>query len=77
MSNAQMSHALIKKTCRLTEKAQSMLEMVFEKMKLSARSYDRIIKVARTIADLDRSEDINDKHIGEAIQLRNDMGTEI
>ena len=75
--NAQMSHALIKKTCRLTEKAQSMLEMVFEKMKLSARSYDRIIKVARTIADLDCSDDINDKHIGEAIQLRNDMGTEI
>ena len=45
-------------------------------MNLSARSYDRIIKVARTIADLDGAENIDAKHIGEAVQLRNDIGLE-
>ena len=68
---------MIKKFCKLTTNAQSMLEMVFEKMKLSARSYDRIIKVSRTIADLDHSDVINERHIGEAIQLRNDLGIEL
>ena len=75
--NAQMNHSMIKKFCKLTTNAQSMLEMVFEKMKLSARSYDRIIKVSRTIADLDHSDVINERHIGEAIQLRNDLGIEL
>jgi magnesium chelatase family protein len=72
--NGQMAHSLLKKTCHLTDKAQLLLEMVFKKMNLSARSYDRIIKVARTIADLDHSADIKDCHVAEAVQLRNDVG---
>ena len=75
--NAQMTHALIRKLCPLTERAQSMLEQVFKKMHMSARSYDRIIKVSRTIADLDHSEVIAEQHIGEAIQFRNDVGLDL
>jgi len=72
--NAQMSHAMLRKTCHLTTGAQNLLGLVFKKMNLSARSYDRIIKVSRTVADLDQSGDIQDRHIAEAIQLRNDVG---
>lgn len=72
--NAQMNHATLQKTCPLSDGAQKLLEQVFSKMKLSARSYDRIIKVGRTIADLDRSDIIEDRHIAEAVQLRNDLG---
>jgi magnesium chelatase family protein len=72
--NAQMNHAALQKTCVLTESAKKLLEQVFSKMKLSARSYDRIIKVGRTIADLDKSANIEDRHIAEAVQLRNDLG---
>ena len=68
--NAQMSHAMIKSYCKLTAKAQDMLGLVFEQMRLSARAYDRIIKVAQTIADLDN---IEDKHIAEAVQYRNNF----
>ena len=72
--NAQMSHAIIHKECPLPEEAQKLLEQAFQRLMLSARSYDRIIKVARTIADLAGDEDISAVHIAEAIQLRNDMG---
>jgi magnesium chelatase family protein len=72
--NAQMNHAALQKTCVLTESAKKLLEQVFSKMKLPARSYDRIIKVGRTIADLDKSANIEDRHIAEAVQLRNDLG---
>ena len=58
---------------KLTAKAQDMLKIVFEQMRLSARAYDRIIKVAQTIADLDNSEYIEDKHIAEAVQYRNNF----
>lgn len=73
--NAQMKHRHIKKTCVLTSMAQSILEQVFTKMGLSARSYDRIIKVARTIADLDHSETITDRHVAEAVQLRSNINS--
>lgn len=75
--NAQMNHASIQKFCPLTDTAQSMLEQVFKKMHMSARSYDRIIKVSRTIADLDKSDMITERHIGEAIQFRNDVGLDL
>ena len=72
--NAQMNHAMLQKTCPLTDMAQHLLEQVFKQKNLSARSYDRIIKVSRTVADLDGSEHIEDRHVAEAIQLRNDIG---
>lgn len=68
--NAQMSHAIIKKLCRITDTAQGLMELAFQEKGLSARSYDRIIKVAQTIADLDEADVIDTKHMAEAIQLR-------
>lgn len=68
--NAQMGHKILKKTCKLTDVAQDILAQVFDTMHLSARSYDRIIKVAQSIADLDESDIINERHIAEAVQLR-------
>ena len=76
--NAQMNHAMLQSLCTMTDKAEKLLKDVFETKKLSARSYDRIIKVGRTIADLDGgTEFISDKHIGEAIKLRNDLDLDI
>ncbi len=72
--NAQMNHAMLKRFCPLSKDAQSMLEMAFHRFHLSARSYDRIIKVARTISDLDTQMEILPRHIAEAIQLRHDVG---
>lgn len=69
--NAQMSHALIKKLCFLTKGAQDMLRTIFDQLKLSARSYDRLIKVSRTIADLESSSTVTDRHIAEALQFKN------
>ena len=75
--NAQMSHAVLKKTCPLSDNAQKLLEQAFDKMNMSARSYDRIIKVARTIADLAQEDEITEQHVAEAIQLRNDIGLDL
>ena len=72
--NAQMNHALLQKICILKPQARQLLEQAFKNLNLSARSYDRIIKVAQTIADLDHAETIEAVHVAEAIQLRNDMG---
>ncbi|MBR6012871.1 MAG: YifB family Mg chelatase-like AAA ATPase [Selenomonadaceae bacterium] len=72
--NAQMNHAMVQEFCNLTDDAEKKLKDVFETKKLSARSYDRIKKVGRTIADLDsNSEFITAKHISEAVMLRNDL----
>lgn len=68
--NAKMTSALTRKYCVLSESASKTLELSFEKLGLSARAYDKILKVARTIADLDKSENIENKHILEAIQYR-------
>ena len=69
-----MTHALIQKLCTLDPAAEELLKDVFETKKLSARSYDRIIKVGRTIADLDGGADlITPRHIAEAIKLRSDF----
>jgi magnesium chelatase family protein len=72
--NAQMNHAMLKRECRMTREAKDLLAQAFQRLLLSARSYDRIIKVARTIADLAELERLMGHHIAEAIQLRNDIG---
>lgn len=75
--NAQMNHAMLQELCTITPAAKELLKNVFESKKLSARSYDRIIKVGRTIADLDNNAaEISDKHIAEAIKLRNELDFE-
>ena len=68
--NAQMSHKHIRLACKVSSGAQNILKGAFDKMGLSARAYDRIIKVARTIADLAESETIGEMHIAEAIHYR-------
>lgn len=69
-SNFQLTPKLIEKYCTLDKQGKKILEMAFEKMGLSARAYGRILKVARTIADLDEKESIQTTHIAEAIQYR-------
>ena len=56
--------------CELDEESAGLMKQAFEAMGLTARSYDRILRVARTIADLDGSENIGPQHIAEAIQYR-------
>ncbi len=68
--NSQLTPKMIKKYCRLDAGEQSLLEEAFLKMNLSARAYHRILKVARTIADLEHSERITTRHISEAICYR-------
>lgn len=68
--NAQMTTTDIRKWCILDEAGDKILKGAFESMGLSARGYDRILRVARTIADLDESENIKPQHIAEAIQFR-------
>ncbi|MCE5284540.1 MAG: hypothetical protein LLG02_01645 [Pelosinus sp.] len=69
--NSQMAHRHLKTTCPMTSEAEAILKQAFASMSLSGRGYDRIIKVARTIADLGQSEKITGQHIAEAIQFRN------
>lgn len=69
-SNSELTPKLIDKYCKLDEKGKQILENAFNKLKLSARAYGRILKVARTIADLDGTQNIEVKHIAEAIQYR-------
>lgn len=76
-ANAEMGQAVLKETCQLSREAERLLKQAFDVMQLSARSYARIIKVARTIADLDKSLIIEAKHVGEAVSLRNDIGMNI
>ncbi|WP_339834043.1 YifB family Mg chelatase-like AAA ATPase [uncultured Flavobacterium sp.] len=68
--NAQMSSKQVRQYCELSEASLQMLKTAMERLNLSARAYDRILKVARTIADLEASESVNSNHIGEAIQYR-------
>lgn len=70
-SNAQLSAGMLSEFCSIDEQASSILKMAFEKMGLSARAHSRILKVARTIADLAGEPDIKAEHIAEAIQYRN------
>jgi len=68
--NAQMDSKLLKEICDIDEAGSKMLRVAMDKLKLSARAYDRILKVARTIADLDNSASIKTEHLAEAIQYR-------
>ena len=68
--NAQMGASQIRKYCVTDDAAQGLLRAAYDKMGMSARGYDRIMRVARTIADLDESEIITAKHVAEAIQYR-------
>ena len=68
--NAQMSPNMVRKICIITDSGQALLKQAMEKLGLSARAYDRILKVARTIADLAESEEIKLEHLAEAIHFR-------
>ncbi|MEX0769976.1 MAG: ATP-binding protein, partial [Balneolaceae bacterium] len=69
-SNAQMTTKMARKICRPEAKSQAMMKRAMSVLGLSARAYDRILKVSRTIADLDHSEEIKSHHVAEAIQYR-------
>ena len=68
--NAKMDSALTRKYCIMTTAAANILRLSFDKLGLSARAYDKVLRVARTIADLDGSDVIDTKHIAEAVQYR-------
>jgi magnesium chelatase family protein len=69
--NAMMETTLIRKYCELDVAGQNTIKMAVERLGLSARAYDRILKVSRTIADLGGSENILSRHLAEAINYRN------
>jgi magnesium chelatase family protein len=68
--NAQMDSKMLKQLCEVDDAGHNLLRNAMSKLKLSARAYDRILKVARTIADLDNSASIQTHHLAEAIQYR-------
>jgi magnesium chelatase family protein len=69
-SNSQLPPKLLRKLCNLDEAGERTLELAMRKLGLSARAHDRILKVARTIADLDNAEAVSAKHLAEAVQYR-------
>ena len=69
--NAQMSERMIHQFCEPDEASLNMLRMAMERLHLSARAYNRILKVARTIADIEGTEHVQSHHIAEAIGYRN------
>ncbi|MDD3023804.1 MAG: YifB family Mg chelatase-like AAA ATPase [Syntrophomonadaceae bacterium] len=68
--NSEMRPADVKKFCKLDEESERLLKNVFDRLQMSARAHDRILKVARSIADLEQSENIKMQHLGEALQYR-------
>ena len=70
-ANGDLTPAMIRKYCVLDDAAQEVMKNAFEKMGLSARGYDRILRVARTVADMNASEKIKKEHVAQAVQMRN------
>jgi len=68
--NARMATHHLKQHCKLTHDSQELIRVAMQELNLSARAYDRILKVSRTIADLDDKIDISPEHVSEAIQYR-------
>ncbi len=71
LTNSQLSAELIKIFCKLDEASENLLRTAISRFNLSGRSYDRIVKLARTIADIEQSENIESSHIAQALQYRN------
>ncbi|HEX8332112.1 MAG TPA: magnesium chelatase, partial [Segetibacter sp.] len=69
-ANAQMSSQQLRQVCVINQAGEGLLKKAMERLNLSARAYDRILKVSRTIADLAASSDIKIEHLAEAIQYR-------
>ena len=69
-TNSQLTPSLLRRHCALSPDAEALMESAFDRLGLSARAYDRLLKVARTIADLDGSEKLRIEHLSEAIQYR-------
>jgi len=69
-SNSQMTSKMLKEYCKVSETGMNLLKTAMEKLGLSARAYDRILKVSRTIADIEQSDDIRIEHLAEAIHYR-------
>ena len=68
--NAQLTNRELEQVCELSEKDESLIDQAIERFGFSSRAYHRILKVARTVADLDASETVSTKHITEAINYR-------
>jgi magnesium chelatase family protein len=69
-TNAMMNHGITRKTCKTGSQAEALMAMLYRSDRISARMYDRILRVSRTIADLDDSNKIKEEHVAEAIQYR-------
>ena len=69
--NSQIPASQLRTLCTLDETGERTLEMAVRRMNLSARAHDRMLRVARTVADLDHSQNVSAKHLAEAVQFRN------
>lgn len=76
-TNSELTPKLIKKFCKLDENCENLLKTAGRKFNISGRGYDRLVKLARTIADLDNSVDINITHLSQALQYRNFIETQV
>jgi len=69
-SNSQMSYKMVRKYCKLDDISRDLLKIALTELGFSARCYDKILRVSRTISDLEGKENINSDHVSEAIQYR-------